>query len=81
MRVDDGSVLGHTPWYTEQPRGSGTVDVAVRKSGYLEERVTLDRAANTTLHVHLHHAPTSGKQKPTTPSKSEEDDLDVKPLE
>jgi serine/threonine protein kinase len=78
VRLSDGALLGRTPWYTEQPSANGRVEVVVRKSGFVEERVTLDRGANTSLHVRLARRPSTGKR----PNKSavEEEELDVKPL-
>jgi eukaryotic-like serine/threonine-protein kinase len=79
VRFGDGVVLGRTPWYTEQPRGSGTVEVIVRRSGFADERVTLDRGANTSLHVRLTRRASTTKRAPAKHA-AEEDELDVKPL-
>jgi serine/threonine protein kinase len=73
VRKSDGALLGRTPWYTEQPAAAGRVDAVVRKSGYVEQAVVLDRAATTSLHLKLVRRP--GKHHAV-----EEDDLDVKPL-
>ena len=82
VRIDDGAVLGHTPWYVERPRAGGSVAAMVRKAGYADELITLDRGANTTIHVRLTRRASSGKSHAPSGDKrhAEEDDLDVKPL-
>jgi serine/threonine protein kinase len=41
VRVEDNSVLAKTPWSTEHPRGEGTVELELRRSGFLPQRVRL----------------------------------------
>ncbi len=38
--------LGVTPWINERPSESGTTTLRIRRSGYIEETVTLDRGTN-----------------------------------
>jgi hypothetical protein len=73
VRTSDGAVLGRTPWYVEQPAATGAIDIAVRKSGWVEQHVTLDRAANSSLHVQLKRAHRRRGPK--------EEELDVRPLQ
>jgi len=73
VRVTDGKLLGRTPWYVAQPATDGTVEVVVRKPGYVEQRATLDRAADDTLHLRLERA--------RRPRAAKEEDLEVQPLQ
>jgi hypothetical protein len=73
VRVADGELLGRTPWYVAQPAASGTVEVVVRKPGYVEQHATLDRAADDTLHLRL--------ERVRRPRAQQEEDLEVQPLQ
>ncbi len=73
VRVDDGKLLGRTPWYIEQPAGTGTVEIVVRKIGYVEQHIALDRTANDTQRLRL--------ERIRRPHPHQEEDLDVQPLQ
>jgi serine/threonine protein kinase len=77
VRLSDGALLGKTPWYIEQPSGQGNVEVIVRKSGFVDQHATLDRGADSTLHVQLERRPSTGRK---AKNAAQEDDLEVKPL-
>ena len=46
VRADDGAVLGKTPWEQAQEAGTGTLKVVLRKPGYVETPLLLDRASD-----------------------------------
>ncbi|MDB4968557.1 MAG: serine/threonine protein kinase [Myxococcales bacterium] len=72
VRVADGVRLGVTPWYGEEARGNGTVEVAIRLSGYVTQQAKLDRASNARIAVKL-----VAKPKRSQPA---DDDLQIAPL-
>jgi serine/threonine protein kinase len=48
VRTSDGQVLGTTPWRDEQPRAAGTLEVRLRRSGFFDQKLTLDRTRDET---------------------------------
>jgi serine/threonine protein kinase len=72
VRLSDGVRLGVTPWYGEEVRGAGTVEVAIRLPGYVPQQAKLDRAANARIAVKL-----VAKPKRSQPT---DDDLQIAPL-
>jgi serine/threonine-protein kinase len=46
IRVDDGELLGQTPWTGDQPDGSGPVDVTLHLSGFADRKITLKPGAD-----------------------------------
>jgi serine/threonine-protein kinase len=47
IRIDDGQLLGQTPWTGEQPEGTGPVEVTLHLTGYGDRKLTLRPGADT----------------------------------
>lgn len=53
LSTPGGTLLGKTPWHREQKAASGTEQITLRLSGYVEETLTLDLGANTQQRVKM----------------------------
>ena len=49
LRATDQRELGQTPWQSEQPAGSGSLVLILRKQGYADRVVTIDQSANSVV--------------------------------
>jgi serine/threonine-protein kinase len=83
VRASDGTVLGKTPWVSEQDRANDALEVILRKAGFAEKKVSLTRVKDVTMRWLLEPLPSVPT---TTPSgskrhRAKDDDLDVKPLD
>lgn len=47
IRIDDGQLLGQTPWTGEQPEGTGPVEVTLHLAGYADRKLTLRPGSDT----------------------------------
>lgn len=63
---EGGTWLGVTPWQSEQPLATGTTSVRLRKDGYADATITLDRDKDVTRQLALSRA---RKPEPATASK------------
>ena len=57
VRVQDGAVLGVTPWQTEQVKGAETVELLLKHSGFAEQRIALSQSADVELNEQLRPLP------------------------
>jgi serine/threonine-protein kinase len=83
VRASDGTVLGKTPWVSEQDRADDALDVILRKAGFAEKKVSLTRAKDVTMRWLLEPLPSAPTTAPSGSKKhkAKDDDLDVKPLD
>jgi hypothetical protein len=66
VRISDGEVLGLTPWKSEQAASNGKFGVTLRRAGYLDTQVLLNRETDCEQTVQLESVPTdqAGAEKP-----------------
>jgi len=65
IRTSDDSVLGQTPWRSEQPPTGGKVGVILRLAGYHDKTVVLEKDQDFSQEIKLEAVP----QAPTKPVK------------
>jgi serine/threonine-protein kinase len=53
VREADGEVIGVTPFYSEQRRGTGSLRVVLRRAGYARHTLELDRSIDVSVAVKL----------------------------
>ena len=54
FRVDNGQLLGVTPWEHEQPNAPGELPLILRRHGFEDERVALPQDRDAAIHTRLH---------------------------
>jgi len=86
VRASDNSVLGKTPWVSDQEQSDEAIDVILRKAGFADKKVSVARTKDVTMRWLLDPLPSVPMPGPSAPSgskkhKGKDDDLDVKPLD
>jgi hypothetical protein len=67
---EGGRQLGVTPWQSEQPLATGSTSLRLRKDGYADATITLDRDKDVTRQLALSRSKSSNrKPEPGTSSK------------
>ncbi len=70
VRISDGAVVGITPWKSEQPAAPGKIGVTLRRSGFIDRQVLLDREADCNETVQLDPMPPApANSEPEKPGK------------
>lgn len=57
VRVQDGAVLGVTPWQTELAKGGETVELLLKHGGFAEQKIALSQSADVELNEQLRPLP------------------------
>lgn len=59
IRIRDGTVQGKTPWSSRQAFATGTEELRLRRSGYADRDITVERSGHVELMERLEVAPPS----------------------
>ncbi len=81
VRISDGEVLGLTPWKSEQPAGAGKFGINLRRNGYSDSQVLLNRETDANEKIELAPIPVSPAEveTPKKPSRSKRTSKAAKP--
>ena len=70
IRNSDDSVLGTTPWRSEQPPSGGKLGLILRHTGYADKNLIIEKDQDFSQEIKLAPAPPAGKtDKPKRPKK------------
>jgi len=87
VRMSDGSLLGTTPWDSEQDQGPQRVELRLKLAGFVDQSLELSQSADTERHEQLRPVPAAASEPPhprgkrkgslphSTASKSSSEDL------
>jgi len=80
IRTSDDSVLGQTPWRSEQAPTGGKVGVILRMPGFVDKSVVLERDQDFSQEFKLEAAPPPPTKPTKTKGKKKKKDDDFAPV-